>query len=246
MSHPNSLDLEAFASGDADPRVTAHLGDCEACTRFVERARAFVANAQVFTPRLEIEANAPTRRGSNDASRQARVLRIASYAAPFILAAAGVSFFLRAPGAQVQPPPRESAAPSAGMSAETRALGANDRVAFKGGIQLAIVRDRAGLQERFAGAITVRPGDKIRVELSLDAPGTWMAGVVTSRGEFVVVMEESARDAGTHFSEAALRIDGTQMDGTLVVGSRAAIDAARAASNLDALTTMPITWEAAP
>ncbi|WP_394840972.1 hypothetical protein LZC95_28340 [Pendulispora brunnea] len=44
MTHPNSLDLEAFACGDSVAGVSAHLEACPECRAFVERARQLVAS----------------------------------------------------------------------------------------------------------------------------------------------------------------------------------------------------------
>ena len=45
MTHPSSLDLEAFACGEVSgrQRVAEHVEQCAACSGFVERLSAFIA-----------------------------------------------------------------------------------------------------------------------------------------------------------------------------------------------------------
>ena len=51
LSHPSSLELEAFVCGEGVAAVDAHLGACDACRAFVAKLRAateaFAASAPV-------------------------------------------------------------------------------------------------------------------------------------------------------------------------------------------------------
>lgn len=87
MTHPNSLDLEAFALGDAVPGIAEHVDRCPACTRFVGRVRAVQQSLS-----LQNAWNAVQRARS----RAARRMFLTAMAAAIPLAA-GVILFVRSP-----------------------------------------------------------------------------------------------------------------------------------------------------
>src|SRR6202011_3209619 len=72
---------------------------------------------------------------------------------------------------------------------------------FKGGLVVAVVRDRAGHQERLIGPFTVRAGDRIRVEVSSDGERPLSAGLLTDEGTWVTLLAPTILEAGTHYSE---------------------------------------------
>ncbi len=61
MTHPSSLDLEAFACGEQTTSVAAHLDECSACHRFVEHLRGALAAGPSRSRAAERVARAATR-----------------------------------------------------------------------------------------------------------------------------------------------------------------------------------------
>ena len=115
---------------------------------------------------------------------------------------------------------------------------------FKGGVQVAVVRERAGEQERFTSGLGIRGGDRLRIEVALDRPRTILAGVLAADGTWLDLMPEGTRTAGTHFSEQAARFDDEPMRGWILVGPPDAIAASRAArAPSRGVVAMPLDWE---
>ena len=78
-----------------------------------------------------------------------------------------------------------SAALGRGPRARLRQARARRDSRFKGGLVVAVVRERERPQERFAGPLHVRAGDRIRIEVSTDHDGPLTAGLLTDEGEWV-------------------------------------------------------------
>lgn len=237
MTHPRSFELEAFACGDGEGRtlVERHLAECAHCRAYVARVSALTA-----PPMRALPSSRP---------RTTRAPFLALMAASFTLAAAAALFFQYRtrhdtfsqtsdlPTAHTTTPASESFPSEATARAET---------AFKGGVQLALVRERHGVQERLTGTARVRPGDKLRFEIALDHPESVIAGVLQDDGSFVAVLDDATRRAGTHYSDRALGVDGTPTNGYAVAGPRAAVEAARTHRDLTGVASIRITWEALP
>jgi predicted anti-sigma-YlaC factor YlaD len=107
-------------------------------------------------------------------------------------------------------------------------------VRFKGGPQLAVVRDRAGVQARAAAAVSVRAGDRLRVEVSLDQPGEVGVAFLGEDGSWVVLLAPRRLPPGTHWSEQALRFDDHPTAGVILAGAPDAL-AKRRRSDLSTL-----------
>jgi hypothetical protein len=115
---------------------------------------------------------------------------------------------------------------------------------FKGVTQVAVVRDRDGRQERLAGPLVVRAGDRIRIEISNDRPRPLTAGLVTDGGQWVPLLAPGVVPAGVSLSELAARFDASPTRATLLVGSPEAIERARRTRNFAGLlTAWPVTSE---
>jgi hypothetical protein len=113
-------------------------------------------------------------------------------------------------------------------------------------MQLAIVRDRGGAQERFVASVKVRPGDRLRIEVALDRSQAILGGVLGDDGSWVELMPEAVRDPGTHFSEKSVRIDAQKADGTVLVGPPDLVRRARDAhlKAIDGVRALHVEWEA--
>ena len=132
---------------------------------------------------------------------------------------------------------RPTAGPSTGPAAELR---------FKGGLVVAVVRERGGRQERLAGPFQVRAGDRVRVEVSTDREGPLAAGLLTDEGEWVTLLAPVALEAGTHYSELAARFDESPTRATLLVGDPEEVGRARASRDFARVVAWRVTSEAAP
>ena len=268
MTHPNSLDLEAFAVGEPLPSAfTGHLEECIACAELVDRLRALVATgpsaaeAEDAVSRAVARATVrvePSRVAANDLepSRQERGggqgekrklwVLATSVITPLAAAAAILLLARTEPLSTATPSPSTTVAriqmapfPSAPLSAPA----GDPETQFKGGPQVAVVRERAGEQARFSGTVRVRPGDRIRVEVALDREQAILGAVLGDDGTYLELMPESLRGPGTHFSEKSAKFDGAPTRGTILIGTREAVARARATRVLDGVTTVRIEWE---
>jgi hypothetical protein len=115
---------------------------------------------------------------------------------------------------------------------------------FKGGIQVAVVRERAGQQSRFTGRVPVRPGDRIRVEVALDREQAILGAVLGDDASWLELLEDGVRQPGTHFSERSARVDATPLTGTIVVGAPEAVRRARETRRFEGVSVVRIDWEA--
>jgi hypothetical protein len=234
--HPAAYRLDAVAAGDADAGVTAHLATCDVCTGHVEKLRGAAARF-----RASHDANAFVARaqaGARAGERAPWAMRAGMVAAP-LLAAALVLLVVRArPGdggaGGVSTGP--SAGASTGPAVESR---------FKGGLVVAVVRERDGRQERLAGPFQVRAGDRVRVEVSTDHAAPLAAGLLTDDGEWVTLLAPAALEAGTHYSEQAARFDESPTHATLLVGDPEDVGRARASRDFTTLLAWRVTSEEA-
>ncbi len=243
MTHPSSLDLEAFACGETSPRrgaIEEHLEACSACRAFVNHLGVLVAKGPTASETDAMIARALTRAPEAKPDHRSRWWLVATSTVVPLAAAAAVLLLARAapdkPGDPDPRPDRIEIAPTPTADPDTT---------FKGGIQLAIVRDRDGQQRRFASALRVRAGDRIRVEVALDRERAILAAVLSDDGSYLELMPLGVRGPGTHFSERSAKVDGSPTHGTLVVGTPEAVARARATRQLDGVASLRIEWEGA-
>jgi hypothetical protein len=234
VNHPNALRLEAFACGEPAPAVEEHVRLCEACRAFLERVRSVAAQPPpISLPRI-LEAAPKTTR------RRPSIPLAASVALPLVAAALlWVSPWARtrdnAGTPRILPP-----------AANPLAATADPDTTFKGGLQVSVVRERAGTQERFAGEVRVRPGDRLRIEVALDRPQAVEGAIVGDDGSFLEMMTAEVRSAGTHFSEKAARIDAQPLHGTILVGPPEAVGRARGGGAASDVAKLRVEWEPLP
>jgi len=220
-AHPASYALDGHAAGDHDPEVAAHMATCEVCRSYVERSIAAARDAPASAALARVlaaQVAAPP--------RKARIVRIAYALAP-LAAAAVLVLLLRHPAPT--PPATSSSSPSVAGS-----------VQFKGGLQIAIVRERGTDQERFASVVAVRPGDRFRVEVSLDRERPVTAGVLASDGSWLTVLAPALLTSGTHLSERAAAVDDHPIDGVVIAGAPADVERARATRDFTGVTVLAI------
>ncbi|MEO6029350.1 MAG: hypothetical protein ABIR79_21000 [Candidatus Binatia bacterium] len=218
--HPNSLDLEAFAVGEPNAKVEAHLKACDACRSFVEKLGALpVAKMPELT--------------SPKVSTTLRLGTVISLIVP--LAAAALFFFVLR-----RPPPGDVVTPLPRPSIDQP----EPETTFKGALPIAIIRERSGEQVRFTSSTKVRPGDRLRVEVALDREQVISAGVLGDDGSWLELMPETTRAPGTHFSEKSARVDSEPLRGTVLAGPPAQVALARATRNFGGVASLRLEWEA--
>lgn len=279
MIHPNTIDLEAFACGDAIDGIDTHLAECDACSHFVAKAKTLssttddaaddllaraIASVEVEKARVEVEVEAPADLAANDHDVKAPVAKpkrsfwfVASTVITPLAAAAAILLLTRStPLPQPEAPKLSPSAPTAAATetsptpiaaGSSGATGADDQgTSFKGSVQIAVVRERAGAQARLLGEVEVRSGDRLRVEVALDREQAILGAVIADDGAYLEIMPARVRGRGTHYSEKSARIDAHPIAGTIVIGTPEAVAKARTTMKFDGLITMRVqpegTW----
>ena len=185
------------------------------------------------------------------AARHRWLLKASSVAVP-LAAAAGVLFLLGRPATTDVFVPGSSSTLSTSSTSATTGAGAlsttelaaiDPETTFKGGVQIAVIRERAGQQSRFTGTVAVKPGDRLRVEVALDREQAILAAVMGDDASWLELMTEGARRPGTHFSERSARVDGTPLRGTILVGWPDAVARARSTRRFDEVASIRVEWE---
>lgn len=234
MTHPSSIDLEAFAVGEPLPSAAAsHVEECADCTAFVEELRALTS-----TGPTQREAAAAVARAAPPEPKRRLWLVATSVVTP-LAAAAAILLLARRP----LPPDRVIPAEPAMATTSHAEPASEPDTRFKGGLQVAVVRERGGEQARFSGAVKVRPGDRIRVEVALDREQAILGAVLADDGSYLELMPDAVRGAGTHFSEKSAKIDASPTRGTILIGSPEAVARARATRRMDDVATVRVEWE---
>ncbi len=214
--HPTPLDLERAASGETMPEVVAHLETCEPCMAHVgtlrEGVRAFIPEHD-FVKNLRARQAQSTEpaRGTLAATKRPLLAgrRWAAVVGPLAMAA-GVIFYVYSSG-----DPGRARGPEAGAEEDGR---------LKGGLGLAVIRDRAGVQDRFTSTCQLAPGDRVRLEVVTDRPRTLVTGVLSFKGEWIELDPPRALARGTHLTTTALRVDPDGLAGYAVVGELEAVE----------------------
>jgi hypothetical protein len=269
-SHPASIDLEAFACGEPNDSVKSHVDACDSCRAFTTELRsaqlAFAGDTSVDDmlsaalkraepPKLTVVKSAPDApdapiAAATTSRRASAVMRIL----PFVAMAAGILLWMRL--SRTNPSELGSVTPP-GTAVVTASPTTNDTTgtAFKGGTQLAVIRERDGVQKRFMGEVSVKKGDRLRIEVALDHPANIIAGVLADDGTFLDLLHEAPRGTGTFYSEEAARFDDSPTRGFVIVGTRDAVEELRAHPLAYAphalgaqegardVTSMRVTWE---
>ena len=114
---------------------------------------------------------------------------------------------------------------------------------FKGGMQVAVVRERGGAQARFSSTVRVKPGDRLRVEVALDHEQAILGAVLADDGSYLELMPQAVRGPGTHFSERSAKIDAAPTRGTIIIGRPEAVARARETKSFEGVTTLRVELE---
>ncbi len=253
--HPPSIDLEAFACGEQNDTVAAHVATCDSCKAFTTEiesaAKTFAADANVDEIIAAAKQAASKEPGESHvpvpiaaiAPTPIRRLDTALRVLPFLAMAAGVLLWMRL--SATTPDLHPQTAPLAANTSQTNTD--TTGTAFKGGTQLAVIRERDGIQKRFTGEVPVRKGDRLRIEVALDHSSNILGGVLAEDGTFLDLLHEGQRGTGTFYSEEAARFDDSPTRGYVIVGPKDAVALARANFVKPQLgegtTTLRVVWE---
>lgn len=265
MIHPSSIDLEAFACGDDIAAIDAHIAECEACRHFVDKAKHLAKTAEADADdvvaralaSIEVKQVAPEiekpepELAANDhdvkapaAPRKRSFWFVASTVVTPLAMAAAILLLMRSdPFPRPQPVVRPlTTAPSTVAPVETSPVptAEDPGTTFKGSVQIAVVRERAGAQSRFMGDVEVRSGDRLRVEVALDREQAILGAVIADDGAYLEIMPAGVRGRGTHYSERSARIDAHPIAGTIVIGTPEAVARARTTMKFDGVITMRV------
>jgi hypothetical protein len=187
--HPPSHRLDHLALGDRDPQAERHVAGCAECRGYIERAATAAGQFAASAGGSSAALAQATRQRLTRVQRRRALLG----GLGAVAAAALVLVFIRP---RAEPPVR-----------------------FKGGPQLAVVLDRAGVQVRAGAAVSVRAGDRLRVEVSVDQPGEVGVAFLGDDGSWVVLLAPRRLEPGTHWSEQALRFDDQPTPGVILAGA---------------------------
>ncbi len=228
-SHPPASRLEGVAAGDAPGPLAAHLGACDVCAAYVSR---LAREAETFRARVDPDAFAEVIRRRASASERRTGANVIWLLGPGVAAAAAVVLWLVAPrGVTGAPTPPSSVVSS---------VPAGDVARFKGGLSVAVIRERDGRQERLTGPIEVEPSDRIRIEMVVDREEPITAGLLSNDGAWTLLQSPVALSAGTHYSDLAARFDATPTDAILLVGAPADVERARKVRNFEGVVALRV------
>jgi len=244
--HPPSFRLDAHAAGDEEAAVGAHLADCGPCRAYVDAmkvgaaafaadeetsAAAFLAQLRGRKPKaaesVPLVAAAEHTKARARMGTNLRLGKVAWIAAPMLAAAAAVFFVVRPVPSPVEPLPMESTA----------------RTRFKGDLQLTIVRDRDGYQQKLSFEVRVKPLDRIRVEIGVSDERAIVVGMFGKDGTWVPLLLPAVLEAGTHISERAAQFDDSPTEGWILAGHPDAVERAKTTRIFDEIMVIPVVRE---
>jgi hypothetical protein len=220
-AHPASYRLEGHAAGDHDAEVAAHMVACEACRVYVERS---VAAAQAAGPSPQLARALAAHRGRGYRPAFAALLVLA----PLAAAAAVLLVVLR---------------PVPPVEADGSQHPVLESMQFKGGLQVVTIRERGAHQERFAGSVGVRTGDRLRVEIGVDRERPVTAGVLADDGAWLTMLAPTLLGPGTHLSERAAEVDDRPIGGVILAGDPGEVERARASRDFAGVAVMAVHLE---
>ena len=220
-SHPTPLQLEMWHAGECAAALAPHLDACERCQRVLagleDERRSLIARLppaeflQIVQRRMAQPAS-PPRLGAGWKGSPGVHLAAAGCV---MLIALIVAKPWKTPSIEPQVAAMNEFSP--GSVKEARATAADDLVA-KGFGELALIVQRQGQQRLMTGAVTLLPGDQVRVRFRADRRARWRAGILLDTGQWVPLFEGEF-GVGTHTPEATLEVDEQPASGHLVLGA---------------------------
>jgi predicted anti-sigma-YlaC factor YlaD len=233
--HPALDRLDAFvAAVSGADGVAEHLVACAECRAYVDDTRAaanaFDTDAQTdahsFIARLrneEARRRAPAAAARRLASRGPALRKVASVIVPALAMAAAIFMLVRAPG-----PDSRAVLPD------------EPSLRFKGKVELAVIRDRDGVQERLTVEVPIRPGDRIRVEVGVAHERPILAGVLGKDGSWLPLVLPTTIEAGSYLSPKSARYDTSPSEGWILAGFPEEVERAKATRAFEGITAIPV------
>ena len=231
--HPPLFRLDAHAAGDHDARVEDHLTGCTTCAAYVERLREAVrassddAGSKSADYVLGLD-DIERARGAYAGKPPTRPVKRIAFVSVSVLAAAAALVLVTRSGLPVTGEDAVSSEPS---------------IRFKGKVQLAVIRDRRGEQTRTATEVRVRPGDRLRAEISVDDSRPIEIGFLGKDGTWILLLAPALVEAGTYFSDRAAEFDETPTEGWIIAGRPEAVSRARAEVSFGDVSAIPVVAE---
>ena len=248
--HPASSELEAFVVGDSAHRVQieAHLADCSQCRAVIEALErdrvAFLAAepAAAFLRRPKVQA-ALTERLVADAEflppsawvKPSWRGRLWASGGPVLALAAGLAAVV-AFGLPTRPSERRSGAETVGADEQTvvdtiRNKGLGPRVPWV----LRVNRKRGDRVTQHHGQLSIRPGDRLQLEVRSERMQNLMVGVLGDDGTWMAITDALRTDSGWRpVGDHALQVDARPTSGWFVAGPPDAVAAVRRSGRPDA------------
>lgn len=229
--HPASYRLDALLLGTSDAETSAHVSECAECTEYLAKLESAMhasspeneaADTDAFMAKLAKRGSEPQ---PGTVRRLRAIPRALPYASVIVALAAAIFLYVRAVP-HVANPPEEVDGPNA--------------VRFKGGMQLAVVRDRNGVQERFTDVALIQSGDRLRAEIATDHEGPIEIGILQTDGAYLPLLAPTALPLGTHFSDRAAKVDDHASPGWVIAGHPDEVKRARETKDLSRVRVIPI------
>jgi hypothetical protein len=111
---------------------------------------------------------------------------------------------------------------------------------FKGALQVVSIRERGADQERFAGSVGVRAGDRLRIEIGVDQERPVTAGVLADDGAWLTLLAPTVLEPGTHLSARAAEVDDRPIGGVILAGDPNDVARARASRDFTGVAVMAV------
>lgn len=223
--HPPSFLLDAFHVGETSREVTDHLPGCDRCRAYLaeldDAKDAFLVRRDPAAFVRELRAQADTRTSSWWRWRP-------RLAVPAVVIAGTVAVVL------VMRPAAERASST---------VAADDDLRAKGPVGASVIRDRAGVQSRHAGTLAVRPGDRLRVELTVPSHRRLAAGVLASDGAWLPLLAPVDAAIGVTVLPS-FAIDSAPTAGRLIYGAPESIARVRRGESAPDVGVVEMTWDA--
>ncbi len=233
--HPSAIQLEGWYTERQPDEIGRHIEGCSTCQHHVsqleEAGDAFLKeeSAAAFLSRPAIAAELNRAHATpKPTSRWWWAL------APALAAAAVLIVMMRGPAEKPTPPEDKP-----------------DVIRFMGDAKVGVILLRDSGQSRRSGTLALRPGDGIRVELTLTEAGHVAVGVLERDGTWTPLMTDTL-PAGVHvLAGDALFVTEEPTRGWILVGSPDQLAAAvkrrtTDSSRFDGLAVMELTWAGDP
>ena len=232
--HPATFRLDAIAAGDRDERAAEHVATCSGCRAYVEKATTLALEfaATEGTKSSDFVLALDDRRASEDRAapprRRTGLAHAGWLAAAGAMTAAAAVVLVARGGFEIG-----SSSPPSNQPA----------VRFKGKLQVAVIRDRVSEQSRIVGEVRVRPGDRLRAEVSVDDTRPIEVGFLGKDGTWVPLHAPALVEAGTYFSERAAQFDASPTEGWVIAGRPEDVVLARKTRSFDDVAAVPVIAE---